>query len=58
MVKVVVTGAAGKIGRWTVRTLLESGHDVIASDKKLREESASKNLFKLNYVIMVRYVSY
>ncbi|MEC0695788.1 NAD(P)-dependent oxidoreductase [Bacillus atrophaeus] len=46
MVKVVVTGAAGKIGRWTVRTLLESGHEVIASDKKLREESASKKFIQ------------
>ncbi|MDQ0217853.1 dihydrodipicolinate reductase [Peribacillus cavernae] len=26
MVKVVVTGAAGKIGLWTVRTILEAGH--------------------------------
>lgn len=41
--KVVVTGAAGKIGRWTVRTILEAGHEVTASDRKLREESASKN---------------
>ncbi len=41
--KVVVTGAAGKIGRWTVRTILEAGHEVIASDRKLREESVSKN---------------
>ncbi|QYR21079.1 NAD(P)-dependent oxidoreductase [Paenibacillus sp. sptzw28] len=41
--KVVVTGAAGKIGRWAVRTILDAGHEVIASDRKLREESASKN---------------
>ena len=46
MVKVVVTGAAGKIGRWTVRTILEAGHDVIASDRKLREESASKKFIQ------------
>ncbi|CAM4243961.1 MAG: NAD(P)-dependent oxidoreductase [Paenibacillus macerans] len=44
--KVVVTGAAGKIGRWTVRTFLEAGHDVVASDRKLREESASKNFIQ------------
>ncbi|PLR95293.1 NAD-dependent epimerase/dehydratase family protein [Bacillus sp. T33-2] len=44
--KVVVTGAAGKIGRWTVRTILEAGHEVIASDRKLREESASKNFIQ------------
>lgn len=44
--KVVVTGAAGKIGRWAVRTILEAGHDVIATDKKLREESASKNFIQ------------
>lgn len=44
--KVVVTGAAGKIGRWTVRTILEAGHDVVASDRKLREESASKNFIQ------------
>lgn len=46
MVKVVVTGAAGKIGRWTVRTILEAGHEVIASDRKLREESASKKFIQ------------
>jgi nucleoside-diphosphate-sugar epimerase len=45
-VKVVVTGAAGKIGRWTVRTILEAGHEVIATDKKLREESRSKNFIQ------------
>jgi len=45
-VNVVVTGAAGKIGRWTVRTILEAGHDVKASDKKLTEESASKNFIQ------------
>lgn len=39
--KVVVTGAAGKIGRWVVRKLMDAGHEVIASDRKLREESAS-----------------
>ncbi|WP_240479746.1 NAD-dependent epimerase/dehydratase family protein [Paenibacillus wynnii] len=39
----MVTGAAGKIGRWAVRTILDAGHEVIASDKKLREESASLN---------------
>ncbi|MBM7691453.1 nucleoside-diphosphate-sugar epimerase [Peribacillus deserti] len=43
IVKVVVTGAAGKIGRWTVRTLLDAGHEVVASDKKLREEVASRD---------------
>lgn len=46
MMKVVVTGAAGKIGRWTVRTILEAGHEVIASDRKLREESASKKFIQ------------
>lgn len=44
--KIVVTGAAGKIGRWTVRTLLEAGHEVTGSDKKLREESASKKFIQ------------
>ncbi|WP_202081272.1 NAD-dependent epimerase/dehydratase family protein [Caldalkalibacillus salinus] len=44
--KVVVTGAAGKIGRWTVRTILEAGHDVIATDRLLREESASKKFIQ------------
>ncbi len=43
---VVVTGAAGKIGRWTVRTILEAGHEVKASDKKLTEESAAKNFIQ------------
>ena len=33
--KVVVTGAAGKIGRWTVRILLDAGYQVIGSDKIL-----------------------
>ncbi|WP_257985363.1 NAD(P)-dependent oxidoreductase [Bacillus sp. V5-8f] len=42
----MVTGAAGKIGRWTVRTIMEAGHQVIASDRKLREESASKKFIQ------------
>ncbi len=41
-----MTGAAGKIGRWTVRTILEAGHDVIATDRILREESASQNFIQ------------
>jgi nucleoside-diphosphate-sugar epimerase len=45
-VKVVVTGAAGKIGRWTVRTIMEAGHEVIASDRLLSEESRSKNFIQ------------
>lgn len=44
--KVVVTGAAGKIGRWTVRTILEAGHEVTASDRKLREESRAQNFIQ------------
>jgi nucleoside-diphosphate-sugar epimerase len=40
--KVVVTGAAGKIGRWTVRMLLDAGYQVLASDKILAEESAAQ----------------
>lgn len=44
--KVVVTGAAGKIGRWAVRTILEAGHEVVASDRLLREESRSKNFIQ------------
>jgi nucleoside-diphosphate-sugar epimerase len=41
--KVVVTGAAGKVGRWAVRKLLEAGHEVIASDQKLAEESPAEH---------------
>ncbi|WHH60041.1 NAD(P)-dependent oxidoreductase [Petroclostridium sp. X23] len=41
--KVVVTGAAGKIGRWTVRRLLDAGYQVIGTDKVLREESATEH---------------
>ena len=41
--KVVVTGAAGKIGRWTVRILLDAGYQVIGSDKILAEESATEH---------------
>jgi len=37
-VKVVVTGAGGFIGGWLVRRLLDSGHDVIASDVKPLED--------------------
>lgn len=46
MMRIVVTGAAGKIGRWTVRTILEAGHDVIATDRILREESAAENFIQ------------
>ena len=42
--KVVVTGAAGKIGRWTVRVLLDAGYDDLASDEVLTEESAAEYL--------------
>ncbi|MEC5422544.1 NAD-dependent epimerase/dehydratase family protein [Virgibacillus sp. C22-A2] len=42
--KVVVTRAAGKIGRWAVRAILEAGHEVIASDKKLRGDERTKNI--------------
>lgn len=42
--KVVVTGAAGRVGRWTVAELLAHGHDVIAVDRVLPKEKASRRL--------------
>lgn len=41
--KIVVTGAAGKVGRWAVRELLAAGHEVIASDSVLAEESPAEH---------------
>lgn len=38
--KVVVTGAAGKTGRWTVRLLLEEGCEVVAWAKLMAEEAS------------------
>lgn len=43
MKKIVVTGAAGKIGRWVVRNFLDAGYEVIGSDIKLTEESATQH---------------
>lgn len=33
MPKTVVTGASGKVGWWTVRSLAEAGHDILAVDR-------------------------
>ena len=52
--KVVVTGAAGKTGRWTVRQLMEAGYEVIASDQVLAEESPAPILSRLTCAITVR----
>ena len=30
--RIVVTGASGKAGKWVVRDLVEAGHDVLATD--------------------------
>jgi nucleoside-diphosphate-sugar epimerase len=45
--RVIITGAAGKIGRWAVRTFMEAGYEVIATDRKLREESASPKFLQV-----------
>ena len=39
MPKTVVTGAAGKVGWWTVQTLVEAGHDVLAVDREQPSQS-------------------
>ena len=35
MVRVLVTGASGKLGRWVVRDLAEHGHEVVGIDRVL-----------------------
>ena len=44
MPKTVVTGAAGKVGWWTVGVLADAGHDVLAVDRVQPHESLPKGV--------------